>query len=323
MNEQETFETLRPLLFSIAYRMLASVSDAEDVLQDTYLRYQHALDEGIAIESLKSYLCATVTRLAIDQLRSARARRETYVGQWLPEPVVTDEAGGAGDPAADTERAESISMAFLLLLQRLRPVERAVFLLHDVFGQGYQEIAGIVGKSEDNCRQLALRARKRIEAGRPRFDPDVRGRRDLAQRFFAAISAGDVASIVQLCADDAVVYGDGGGKAPQWSKPITGRGRVAQLLAGVGERIAELGGRLVLREVNGQPGAMIVDDQGRLVSVFSLEVRAGVVHAVRSVINPDKLRHLGPVADVRALLRRGRDAADEPTGHPNGKTPSS
>lgn len=308
MSEPETFESLRSLLFSIAYRMLASVSDAEDVVQDTYLRYQHAQDEGAAIESLKSYLCATVTRLAIDQLRSARTRRETYVGQWLPEPIITDGPGGGGDPAADTERAESISMAFLLLLQRLRPVERAVFLLHDVFGHSFQEIAGIVGKSEDNCRQLALRARKRVEAERPRFEPDLRQRQDLAQRFFAAISASDVAAIMRLCADDAVVYGDGGGKAPQWSKPITGGDRVAQLLAGVGARIAELGGRLVLREVNGQPGAMIVDDQQRLVSVFALEITGGAVRAVRSVINPDKLRHLGPTADVRALLRRSRES---------------
>jgi len=310
VSDPETFESLRPLLFSIAYRMLASVSDAEDVVQDTYLRYQRALAEGVAIESLRSYLCATVTRLAIDQRRSARARRETYVGQWLPEPVVTDGAGGGADPAADTERAESISMAFLLLLQRLRPVERAVFLLHDVFGHGFQEIAVIVGKSEDNCRQLALRARKRVAAGRPRFEPDLRQRQDLAQRFFAAISASDVGAIMQLCADDAVVYGDGGGKAPQWSQPITGRARVAQLLAGVGARVAELGGRLLPREVNGQPGAMIVDDQQRLVSVFALDIAGGAVRAVRSVINPDKLRHLGPVADVRALLRRSRESAN-------------
>ena len=302
--EPETFESLRPLLFSIAYRMLASVSDAEDVVQDTFLRYQHALAEGVQVESLKSYLSATVTRLAIDHMRSARARRETYVGQWLPEPIVTDgAAGGGGDPAAATERAESISMAFLLLLQRLRPIERAVFLLHDVFGQGYQEIAGVVGKSEDNCRQLALRARKRVEAERPRFEPNVGLRQDLARRFFAAVSAGNVAEVMQLCADDAVVYGDGGGKAPQWSKPIAGRERVAQLLAGVGARVGDFGGRLIPREINGQPGAMIVDDQQRLISVLSLDIAGGVVRAVRSVINPDKLRHLGALADIRALLR--------------------
>ncbi len=304
MAETETFESLRPLLFSIAYRMLASVSDAEDVVQDTFLRYQHALAEGVQVESLKSYLSATVTRLAIDHMRSARARRETYVGQWLPEPIVTDgAAGGGGDPAAATERAESISMAFLLLLQRLGPLERAVFLLHDVFGQGYQEIAGVVGKSEDNCRQLALRARKRVEAERPRFEPNVGLRQDLARRFFAAVSAGNVAEVMQLCADDAVVYGDGGGKAPQWSKPIAGRDRVAQLLAGVGARVGDFGGRLIPREINGQPGAMIVDDQQRLISVLSLDIAGGVVRAVRSVINPDKLRHLGALADIRALLR--------------------
>ena len=184
MADTETFESLRPLLFSIAYRMLASVSDAEDLVQETFLRYQRALDERIPIESLKAYLSATVTRLAIDQVRSARARRETYVGQWLPEPIVTD----GRDPAVDAERAESISMAFLLLLQRLRPVERAVFLMHDVFGFEFPEIARIVGKSEDNCRQVALRARKHVDAGRPRFEPDQARRDDLARRFFAAIS---------------------------------------------------------------------------------------------------------------------------------------
>ena len=299
MSEPETFESLRPLLFSIAYRMLASVSDAEDIVQDTFLRYQHALaEEGARIESLKSYLSATVTRLAIDQLRSARARRETYVGQWLPEPIVTD----GGDPLSDTERAESISMAFLVVLQRLRPVERAVFLLHDVFGYGFAEIADIVGKSEDNCRQLALRARKHVEADRPRFEPDVALREDLARRFFAAVSDGNVGALMQMVSDDAVVYGDGGGKAPQWSKPIVGRDRVAQLLAGVGARVRDLGGRLALREINGQPGAMVFDREQRLISVFSIDVAGGVVRALRSVINPDKLRHLGPLADIRALL---------------------
>ena len=298
MAEPETFESLRPLLFSIAYRMLASVSDAEDLVQESFIRYQHALSEGIPIDSLKAYLSATVTRLCIDQIRSARARRETYVGQWLPEPVVTD----VRDPAADSERAESLSMAFLLLLQRLRPVERAVFLLHDVFGYEFPEIAGIVGKSEENCRQVAVRARKHVEDGRPRFEPDVARRDDLARRFFAALSSGGVESLVQLVADDAAVYGDGGGKAPQWSKPIAGRERVAQLLAGVGARVRDLGGRFEARAVNGQPGAMIVDAEGRLVAVFAVDIADGVVRAVRSVINPDKLRHLGPLADLRALV---------------------
>jgi RNA polymerase sigma-70 factor (ECF subfamily) len=301
VTEPESFESLRPLLFSIAYRMLASVSDAEDIVQDAFLRVQGAVAEGARIESMKSYLSATVTRLAIDHLRSARARRETYVGQWLPEPIVT----GAGDPASDTELAESISMAFLLLLERLNPVERAVFLLHDVFGYDFTEIAAAVGKTEDNCRQLALRARKHIEADRPRFEPSLELRDDLARRFFTAVTSGDVDALLPIIAGEAVVYGDGGGKVPQWSKPITGRDRVARLLAGVGARLTELGGSIELREINGQPGGMVFDRDHRLVNVFSLDIADGAVQKVRSVINPDKLRHLGALADVAALMRAG------------------
>lgn len=297
----ETFESLRPLLFSIAYRMLASVSDAEDLVQDAFLRHQQAVAQGARVESLKAYLCALVTRLAIDQLRSARARRETYAGEWLPEPFPTDMA--AAEPS-ELERAESISMAFLLLLDRLKPSERAVFLLHDVFGYDFTEIASIVGKTEANCRQLAARARKHVAAGRPRFEPNGVLRDDLARRFFAVMRSGDPSALLPLIAGDAVVYGDGGGKAPQWSKPITGRERVAELLAGVGGRLGELGASLRLREINGQPGALVFDAEERIISVFALDITDGVVHTFRSVINPDKLRHLGPVSDVRALLKR-------------------
>jgi RNA polymerase sigma-70 factor (ECF subfamily) len=300
MAESESFESLRPLLFAIAYRMLASVSDAEDVVQDAFLRYQGALERGSTILSLKSYLSALVTRLAIDFLRSARARRETYVGEWLPEPLLTDQ-----DPArSDSERAESISMAFLVLLQRLSAVERAVFLLHDVFGHDYAEIAGIVGKSEEHCRQLALRARKHIDEGRPRFEPSLAVRDDLARRFFAAIASGNSDALLQLLAKDAIVYGDGGGKAPQWPRPISGQARVADLLSSVGSRLRDLGGQLSLREVNGQPGALVFDREARLINVFTLDISGGVVQTVRSVINPDKLRHLGPLADLQALLRQ-------------------
>jgi RNA polymerase sigma-70 factor (ECF subfamily) len=300
MAESESFESLRPLLFAIAYRMLASVSDTEDVVQDAFLRYQGALERGSTILSLKSYLSALVTRLAIDFLRSARARRETYVGEWLPEPLLTDQ-----DPArSDSERAESISMAFLVLLQRLSAVERAVFLLHDVFGHDYAEIAGIVGKSEEHCRQLALRARKHIDEGRPRFEPSLAVRDDLARRFFAAIASGNSDALLQLLAKDAIVYGDGGGKAPQWPRPISGQARVADLLSSVGSRLRDLGGQLSLREVNGQPGALVFDREARLINVFTLDISGGVVQTVRSVINPDKLRHLGPLADIYALLRQ-------------------
>jgi RNA polymerase sigma-70 factor, ECF subfamily len=292
---------LRPLLFSIAYRMLASVADAEDLVQEAYLRYERALAEGARIQSPKAYLSAVVTRLAIDELRSARARRETYSGQWLPEPLLTDD--GAADPAAAAEQSDSLSMAFLLLLERLGPVERAVFLLHDVFGYEHREIAEIIGKSEANTRQIARRARRHVEAGKPRFDASREQRERLAERFFAAVSNGDVEGLVELLAEDAVVYGDGGGKAPQWSRPIVGANRVARLLAGVGRRIAEVGGRLQPREVNGQPGAVVFDRHDRVIHVLAIDVSGGAVRTIRSVINPDKLRHLGPVADVWALLR--------------------
>jgi RNA polymerase sigma-70 factor (ECF subfamily) len=292
---------LRPLLFSIAYRMLASVAEAEDVVQEAYLRYERQLADGATVASPKAYLSAVVTRLAIDELRAALRRRETYSGEWLPTPLLTDDR--AADPALAAEQSDSLSMAFLLLLERLNPVERAVFLLHDVFSYEHREIAQIVGKSEENCRQIARRARRRVEAGRPRFEASREQRSRLAERFFAAVSDGDVDDLVELLAADVVVYGDGGGKAPQWSRPIAGAGRVARLLAGVGRQIREHGGSLRMHEVNGQPGAVVRGPDGRLVNVFAIDIADDAVQAVRSVINPDKLRHLGPVADVWALLR--------------------
>lgn len=288
----ETFESLRPLLFSIAYRMLGSVSDAEDIVQDAFLRYT-AADAEVA--SPKAYLSAVVTRLSIDHLRSARVRRETYVGEWLPEPVVTDE-----DPA---EQADSLSMAFLLVLERLTPVERAVFLLHDVFGYGYDEVAGIVGKSEANCRQLASRARGHLEAEKPRFEASRKQREELAARFFAAVSRGEVDALVELLAADVEVHGDGGGKAPQWGRPIVGADRVSRLFATLGRRMAELDLRVEPHTINGQPGALVRTPAGEITNVFVLDIADGAVQTVRSVINPDKLRHLGPVADVWALAR--------------------
>ena len=295
-----TFESLRPLMFSIAYRMLGSVSEAEDTVQEAFLRYQRALDSGEEIESPKAYVSAVVTRLAIDELRSARVRRERYVGQWLPEPLLTDEEA---DPAAQAEQADSLSMAFLLVLERLSPVERAVFLLHDVFAYGYDEIASIVGKSEANCRQLASRARRHVESEKPRFEASRRERDELAARFFAAASEGDLDGLVEMLAADVVVYGDGGGKAPQWGRPIAGADRVGRLFVTLGRQMAELGVTTALREVNGQPGAVVLDSDGQVVNVFSLDIVDGAVQTVRSVINPDKLQHVGPVADAWALLR--------------------
>jgi RNA polymerase sigma-70 factor (ECF subfamily) len=300
-------EALRPLLFSIAYRMLGTVSDAEDVVQETYLRHQRALAEGTRIESTRAYLSAVATRLSIDHLRSARVRRESYVGQWLPEPLLTDDSE---DPAGHAEQADSLSMAFLLVLERLNPVERAVFLLHDVFGYGYDEVASIVGKSEANSRQLATRARRHLEESRRRFDATREEQRQLAERFFAAVTDGDLDALVGTLAADVVVYGDGGGKAPQWMVPIAGVDKVSRLFASIGSQMREVGVTIRPREINGQPGALVLDPEGRITNVFVLDVADGAVQTIRSVINPDKLHHLGPVADVRALMRKLRSRAE-------------
>jgi RNA polymerase sigma-70 factor (ECF subfamily) len=297
----DAFKELRPLMFSIAYRMLGSVGEAEDIVQEAFLRYHRALSGGAEIESPKAFLSAVVTRLAIDQSRSARARRESYVGEWLPEPLLTD--GPAADPAGHAEQADSLSMAFLLLLERLTPVERAVFLLRDVFAYDYDEIAGIVGKSEDNCRQLALRARRHVDEQKPRFEASRREREQLAARFFAAVGEGNIDGLVELLAADVVVYGDSGGTSPSWPHAIVGQARVSRLLIGLGRQIRELGLTVQPAEINGQPGALFLDRTGHLTNVFALDIIDGVVQTVRSVINPDKLRHLGPVADVRGLLR--------------------
>src|SRR5216110_508179 len=227
MRTEAPYEELRPLLLSIAYRMVSSVGEAEDIVQEAFLRIHRAEAEGTKVDSPKAYLSAVVTRLSIDQLKSARARREQYVGQWLPEPLLTD---SAPDAAAQAETADSLSMAFLVLLESLTPVERAVFLLREVFD--YAEIAKIVRRSEDNCRQLYVRARRHIDEGRPRFEASRAQRDELARRFLAAAQLGDTSALVELLAADVVVYGDGGGKAPSWTEPIYGRERVAKLMVG-------------------------------------------------------------------------------------------
>jgi RNA polymerase sigma-70 factor, ECF subfamily len=303
MRTEAPYEELRPLLFSIAYRMIGSVSEAEDIVQESFLRIHRAEAEGTRIESPKAYLSAITTRLSIDHLKSARMRREQYVGQWLPEPLLTDPGP---DAAARAETADSLSMAFLILLESLTPVERAVFLLREVFDYDYGEIARIVERTEDNCRQLYVRARRHVDEGRPRFEASRQQRDELARRFFAAAEQGDTEALVEMLAADAVVYGDGGGRAPSWPKPIYGRERVARLIAGAVTQAKELGASLRPTEVNGQPGVMFADEDGRIAVVMSVDIADGVVQTIRSVINPDKLAHLGPVADVRAILRRNR-----------------
>jgi RNA polymerase sigma-70 factor (TIGR02957 family) len=300
----ELLAELRPAVFAVAYRMLGSVSEAEDVVQESLLRLHTALERGERIESPRAFAATVATRLSIDELRSARARRERYVGEWLPEPLVGDQSD---DPARHAEMADSLSLAFLVLLESLSPEQRAVLLLHDVFDYGYEEIARIVGKSEDNTRQLAARARRHVEERRPRFESSREQREELAARFFAAARDGDVGELEALLAHDVVLHGDGGGKAPALARALHGRSRVAHtLLAWARQGFRVPGAELRQVEVNGQPGALTLDPEGRVLGAMALDIADGQVREVRSIVNPDKLRHLGPVGDVRAFLERGR-----------------
>jgi RNA polymerase sigma-70 factor (TIGR02957 family) len=301
----EEFDELRPSAFAIAYRMLGSVSEAEDVVQEGFLRLHRAREGGERIESPRAYLSTVVSRLALDHLRLARVRRETYVGEWLPEPLV---ASTDDDPARKAEMADSLSLAFLVLLESLSPEQRAAFLLREVFDEPYDRIAEIVGTSEQNARQLVARARRHVDERRPRFEASRAQRDELASRFFAAAEEGDLESLEELLAHDVVLRGDGGGKAPALARAIHGRARVARTLIG-GLRVAgrRIGAMTWHREeVNGQPGALILDRDDRLIGVMILDVAEGQIQGVSSIVNPDKLRHLGPVADLSALLREGR-----------------
>src|ERR671910_100181 len=270
MTEEE-FDELRPPAFAIAYRMLGSVSEAEDVVQEGFLRLHRAREGGERIESPRAYLSTVVSRLSLDQLRSARARRETYVGEWLP------------------------------------PEQRAAFLLREVFDEPYDRIAEIVGTSEQNARQLVTRARRHVEERRPRFEVSREQRDELANRFFAAAEEGDLEALEQLLAHDVVFRGDGGGKAPAAAQAVHGRARVARtLIAQVRVGTHFFGFTWRREEVNGQPGALAFDREGRLIGVTSLDIAEGQIQGVSTIVNPDKLRHLGPLADLSALMRERR-----------------
>lgn len=296
MAKDEALEDLRPLMFSIAYRMLGSVKDAEDIAQEAFLRFHRSTAEGTVVESPRAFLATVTTRLAIDQLRSARAQRETYFGPWLPEPLLTSAGPG---PEAVAEMADSLSMSFLVLLERLSPVERAVFLLKEVFDYGYDEIAGIVGRSVVNCRQIFVRARRHIDEGKPRFEATRHQQEELASRFFDAVDNGELDGLVDFLAEDVVFYGDGGGKGRGLPRPVFGRDHVGRLLRTFFEAYGGIGARLQRVTVNAQPGLLAVDAEGSLINVFSLDIAAGVVRTVRSIINPDKLAHLGyPLSDI-------------------------
>jgi RNA polymerase sigma-70 factor (ECF subfamily) len=299
-DHDELLDELRPTAFAIAYRMLGSVSEAEDVVQEALLRVHQSLDAGEQIASPRAFVATITTRLSINELRSARARRESYVGEWLPEPIISD---GSDDPALQAETADSLSLAMLVLLESLSPEQRAVLLLHDVFGYGYPEITSIVGKSEDNVRQLATRARRHVKQRRPRFTTSREQQSELAARFFAAAEQGDLAGLEALLAHDVELTGDGGGKAPALARSLRGRSRVAKTIFNwlqLGARLPQVSMRPV--EVNGEPGALFVDDQERLLAVWSIAIADGQITAIRSIVNPDKLAHLGPVGDFAALI---------------------
>jgi RNA polymerase sigma-70 factor (TIGR02957 family) len=306
VDEAELLDELRPRAFAIAYRMLGSVSEAEDIVQEALLRVHQAIERGEEIASPRAYVATVVTRLAIDELRSARARRETYVGEWLPEPVAD---APAEDPAQHAELADSLSLAFLVVLEALTPEQRAAFLLHDVFDYDYGRVAEIVGTSADNARQLASRARRHVQEGTPRFDPSPEQREQLADSFFAAAENGEFDELEAMLAEDVELHGDGGGVVPAIRQPGYGRERVSLLLRtwfGVGQR---LGARLQRTTVNGQPGAEYVDSEGRLIGVMTLDIVDGRIQTMRSVVNPEKLGHLGrPLADPEELLARLRES---------------
>ncbi|MCL3997419.1 RNA polymerase sigma-70 factor [Streptomyces lavenduligriseus] len=305
-SRTEEFEELRPLLFSIAYRILGSVGEAEDAVQETWLRFTAS---PVRPRSAKAFLSATVTRLSIDVLRSARVRREAYVGPWFPEPLLADPYQ---DPERSAELADSVSMAALLLLERLSPLERAVFVLREVFDFGFPEIAEAVDRSEAACRQLLVRARRHMTEGRPRFEADRTERDELASRFFDALREGDVIGLRDLLAADVSMAGDGGGKAPQLARSVLGAENVARLLASVFPQLAGIGVTCEPHQVNGQPGAVFRDPEGRVLNAVALDVLDGRIQAIRIVVNPDKLGHLGPVADAWAVhyaLRETRRSA--------------
>lgn len=284
-SKLNVFNERRTLLFSIAYRMLGSAADAEDVVQEAFLRWQEA-DED-AVQSLRSYLSTIVTRLCIDQLRSARAQREVYVGPWLPEPILT---GQRPDLTSTVELAESLSTAFLLVLESLGPTERAVFLLREVFDYSYSEIAAIVGKSEANCRQMARRAQQHLREHRPRFQVSRDQQEKVTQRFLEVCAGGDMASLLNMLAPDATMTTDSGGKVQAARNVVRGQSNVARFIFGVLGKLP-IGSKMSaqITEVNGQPGVLTYVD-GVLNSVMTLDFDGEHILAVNAMMNPDRLR---------------------------------
>lgn len=306
MSASDLYDELRPRALAIAYRMLGSVSEAEDVVQEAFLRMHQTQQRDEQVTSPRAYVATLVTRLAIDQLRSARARRERYVGEWLPEPLTTDPS-----PAEHAETTDSLSLAFLVLLESLTPQQRAAFLLREVFQYPYTEVAEIIGTDVDSTRHLVARARNHVHKRRPRYHTSRRQREELAQRFFAAAEHGDLRALEKLLAQDVTLHADGGGKVPALARPINGRQRVARTLSAGMSALARRDVRIHLTEVNGQPGAIAIDAQNQLVAVMGLDIADGQIQTIHSIANPDKLQHLDRVNDLAALGRTGDRPGDD------------
>lgn len=291
----DVFLQTRTELFGLAYRMLGTRADAEDVLQEAFLRWQR--QSRTEVRNPQAYLTTLVTRLCLDSLTSARARREHYVGQWLPEPVVTQDL----DPGRAAETADSLSMAFLVLLEQLSPPERAAFLLHDVFDYGYRELGEILDRSETSCRQLVSRARQHVQAGRRRFDADSQRAGEMARKFGLACAQGDLAGLMQLLADDVVVWTDGGGKAKAAPKPVFGAMRAARFLISI-TRSVPLNAQVQHLTLNGQPG-LVITESHNVYSAVVLDIIEKQVSGVRIISNPDKLVAVGEAIE-NAVDRR-------------------
>jgi RNA polymerase sigma-70 factor (ECF subfamily) len=284
-----TFGQYRGLLFSIAYRMLGSVADAEDMLQETFIRWQQSSEQNI--ESPRAFLVTIISRLCINHLQSARVQREEYFGEWLPEPIVTN---ATSDPFGILKIDESLSLAFLVLLERLTPVERAVLLLREVFDYEYSEVARIVGQSETNCRQILRRARQHIKAMRPRFEASERKRTDLFDRFLEAVGTGEMGGLIDLLAKDVVLHSDGGGKGVAVPNEVRGADKVARGILGGLQRLVPRNLVRRLGHINGSPG-VINYLEGKPHSVLTLEIRDGLVREIFIITNPEKLSHIPPL----------------------------
>jgi RNA polymerase sigma-70 factor (TIGR02957 family) len=298
VNDAEVFEAHRDLMFAVAYRMLGTIADAEDAVQDAWLRW--SAEPRSDVISPRAYLSRVIANTALNRLRSARARREAYVGPWLPEPLLTD---AGPDAAARAELAESVSMAMLVVLESLTPEERAVFVLREVFGFTHAEIGDTLGRSPASVRQLAHRAREHVQARRPRFDVDWNQQREVTERFLAAAAGGDIDGLMTVLAPDVTLLTDGGGKARAALRPITGADKVARWVAGVagrpwmGVEISEM--RLAVAEINGSPGTLVTAG-GRPIAALTLAVAGGRVTAIQLLANPDKL---AAIAAGRTLPR--------------------